>query len=296
MSPINPGDAEIVRAHLELVETGDFSITHVQRLVDGLKCMDKVLPDVVLLDLNLPDSSGLTTFMDLRARFPEPPVIVLSGLNDHKVSVMAVREGAQDYLVKGSFNGESLARSIAYARERQRMHREVLAAALTDELTGLYNRRGFTVLSQQLLKSAHRLVKGVFLIFVDLDGMKFVNDTLGHDVGDDLLRTTAGLLRASFRESDILARLGGDEFAIFGLEMSQDEARQAVARLRQKESDFNVNSQPSLTLSLSIGLAHKSPATDVSLDRLLVEADNAMYAEKQTKKSPRSTVTRGNRS
>ncbi len=144
------GDAELVRAYLEDGADAAFEMRHACLLADGVDLLAADGADIALLDLNLPDSTGLTTFTSLRARFPETPIIVLSGLDDREISTMAVREGAQDFLVKGAFDGQTLFRAILHAIERHQLYRQLAGAALSDELTGLFNRRGFLTLAGQL--------------------------------------------------------------------------------------------------------------------------------------------------
>jgi diguanylate cyclase (GGDEF)-like protein len=277
----DPGDAELVSAYLEEESDQDFTVHHVQFLAQGVTVLAEGGTDIVLLDLNLPDSSGLSTFTSLRARFPEVPIIVLSGLDDQEVSTMAVREGAQDFILKSSFTGRSLFRAIHHAIERHQLYLKLVGAALADELTGLSNRRGFMTLAGHLFKSAQRLGQGAFLLYVDLDGMKKVNDGLGHRLGDQMLRDTATVLRETFRDADVLARLGGDEFAVFGLQEAQFAEADPKARLIGRTSDFNAMAERPYSLSLSIGLACLDGDAIRSLDDMLVCADSRMYEEKR---------------
>lgn len=282
------GDAELVRAYLEDGADAAFHLEHVLLLEDGVDSLDKQGADVVLLDLNLPDSTGLTTFTTLRARFPDLPIIVLSGLDDREISTMAVREGAQDFLVKGNFDGQGLFRAILHAIERHQLYMQLAGAALSDELTGLFNRRGFMTLAGQLFKSARRLARGAFLLYVDLDGMKRVNDTLGHREGDRMLADMAAILRGTFRESDVLARLGGDEFAVFGLEETLHEAVAPKSRLLARMATFNAEKKRAYSLSASVGVSCLDIDAASTVNDLLCCADARMYEEKRTRSS-RST-------
>ncbi|MEA4855485.1 MAG: GGDEF domain-containing response regulator [Solidesulfovibrio sp.] len=281
------GDAELVRAYLEDGADAAFEMRHACLLADGVDLLAADGADIALLDLNLPDSTGLTTFTSLRARFPETPIIVLSGLDDREISTMAVREGAQDFLVKGAFDGQTLFRAILHAIERHQLYRQLAGAALSDELTGLFNRRGFLTLAGQLFKSARRLARGAFLLYVDLDGMKRVNDGLGHREGDRMLGDMADILRATFRESDVAARLGGDEFAVFGLEETAHAAVEPKERLLARMADFNAQGRRAYTLSASIGLSCLDIDCAGSLADLLACADARMYEEKRTRSDRR---------
>jgi len=281
------GDAELVNAYLEDEPDQEFSLIHAPLLEEGVAALNDGGADVVLLDLNLPDSTGLSTFTSLHARFPDIPIIVLSGLDDREISIMAVREGAQDFILKGVFDGGLLFRAIHHAIERHQLYRNLVGAALSDELTGLFNRRGFMTLAGQLFKSAQRLHQGAFLLYADLDGMKGVNDVLGHREGDRMLRDTAEVLRETFRDADVLARLGGDEFAVFGLQEEQTAADTPKERLLEQVSAFNAAGKRPYSLSLSIGLACLEKDKQQGLDELIVSADARMYEIKRSRPNHR---------
>ena len=151
--------------------------------------------------------------MKVRAQAPEIPLVILTGLDDESLGLSAVQWGAQDYLVKGHADGNLLARCLLYSIERQRMQATLRNLSLTDPLTGLYNRRGLAALGKQQLKTARRNKSSLSLVLADLDGLKQINDTQGHQQGDAAIIEIANALKETFRQSDILARLGGDEFA-----------------------------------------------------------------------------------
>ena len=187
--------------------------------------------DAVLLDLSLPDSRGLATVEQATSLNPRLPIIVLTGLDDEAMATEAVRKGAQDYLVKGNVDGALLVRSIRYAVERKRAEEAIRALSLEDELTGLANRRGFFTLAEQQLKVARRTKTGLFLLFADVDGLKATNDRFGHAEGDRLIRDAAHILRATFRDSDIVARIGGDEFVVLMIQTDDTAPAHFLARL-----------------------------------------------------------------
>lgn len=163
--------------------------------------------------------------------------------------------------------------------ERVRAEEELRARALIDELTGLYNRRGFVTVSEAHLRVAKRSRRNVSLAFVDVDGMKAVNDGQGHGVGDQLLKDVAELLRKTFRESDVLARMGGDEFAVLAPDVGPHQ-RVTEARLEEAVRAFNAGAGRPYQISYSIGWASSDPAAPRSLPDLLEEADQAMYRQK----------------
>lgn len=177
--------------------------------------------------------------------------------------------------------------------ELERANEEIRQLSLTDELTGLYNRRGFSLLAEQELRLAMRGRQTVWVLFADVDGLKEMNDMLGHEMGDRLLTTAAEVLREAFREDDIVARLGGDEFAVFGVsDRGAVVAVDAAARLQAAIDRHNVH-RTGLALSMSCGIASTDRPTHDSLDALLAKADSAMYAMKRTRNT-RSLAGTGN--
>jgi len=168
--------------------------------------------------------------------------------------------------------------------ERKRIEEELRNLSLMDELTGLLNRRGLLALAGQQLKLARRMKADLLLLFTDLDGFKQINDTLGHLEGDRALVETAQILRATFRQSDIIARLGGDEFAVLALEPPGTGEAALIARLQKKLDAHNAKCCRPYALAMSMGTARVDPAGDCAIDELLNQADAAMYARKRRKR------------
>jgi len=164
--------------------------------------------------------------------------------------------------------------------KRKQMEERLKEAAITDELTGLLNRRGFFALAEQQCKLSDRTKRGITLLFLDLDGMKTINDELGHSAGDRALKDVAILLKNSFRGSDIIARMGGDEFAVLLTEPSEKTEPAVVNHLMQNFVDHNENSGRDFELLISIGIAHYDPANPCSIEDMLIQADYLMYEDK----------------
>ncbi|MEW6186161.1 MAG: PAS domain S-box protein [Thermodesulfobacteriota bacterium] len=167
--------------------------------------------------------------------------------------------------------------------QRKAMEDQLQKMSVQDELTGLYNRRGFLTLSEQQFRLEERRRQPMILFFADLDNMKMINDNLGHQEGDQALRSTAQILKETFRESDIIARIGGDEFAVLALETAGVNSEFLILRLEKELEHFNKKGSRPFRLSLSIGLAGYDPERPVSLDALLAEADRRMYEQKRNK-------------
>jgi diguanylate cyclase (GGDEF)-like protein len=158
----------------------------------------------------------------------------------------------------------------------------LLALSLTDELTGLCNRRRFFVLTEQCLKVAVRTKKRPLLLFIDMDDLKWINDHYGHNEGDQALIGLANILKKTFRESDIIARIGGDEFVVL-LESTEENSEALLTRLHENVKDYNAKRVHHI-LSVSLGTAQFDPEYPISIDELLSKADALMYAQKRKRR------------
>jgi diguanylate cyclase (GGDEF)-like protein len=174
---------------------------------------------------------------------------------------------------------EALKKAAVWAVKQSLLDREIRSLAITDELTGFFNRRGFMAAATQQLKLAHRDQQNVLLLFCDVDHLKAINDSLGHKEGDLALIRTADALEETFRNSDVLARLGGDEFAVLVWEASIPDLRTILGRLDRHFAKMNAEEER-YKLSLSIGVARYDPQSPLSLGELLARADHDMYKHK----------------
>lgn len=164
--------------------------------------------------------------------------------------------------------------------EHKKIEERLKTMSLTDDLTGLYNRRGFFTMLDQQLKIIKREGKKAILLFADIDDFKQINDSFGHNRGDAVLVDVADLLKSTYRESDIIARLGGDEFVVFHVGEAEANADQIAARLHKKIIEYNTHKDPGFRLSISIGVAPYDPERVNSIDEVLAEADKLMYEQK----------------
>ncbi len=182
----------------------------------------------------------------------------------------------------GNFLGiEGILRDVT---ERKHMEEELRSMSLRDELTGLYNRRGFMTLAVQELKMADRLRRGIFILYADLDGLKVINDTLGHEEGDRVIKEAAVILKETFRNSDIIGRIGGDEFVIIPIGTAGDNLDVITSRLQRNIARQNEKIDRQHKLSLSVGVAYYDPEHPVTIDELVTAADSLMYAQKRNKR------------
>ncbi len=266
----------------------DIEFVHIEKLSDVRKHLASETPDIILLDLSLSRTGGLEAFLSVNEMATTIPIIVVTGTDDQKFAVQTALEGAQDCLVKGNINGYWLNRSMRFAIGRQKYLKQLKAFSVVDELTGLYNRRGFLILADQQIKMADRTEQSLLLVFADVDGLKAINDTLGHHRGDLALMETAHVLRESFRETDILGRLSGDEFVAL-LTCSLDVNEELLLKRFKKTMDeHNSYRERNFKLSVSIGIAPYSPHSSCSAADLLVKADSVMYKQKKKKKEKKN--------
>ncbi len=281
----NPGDARIIQEWLKEDPPIQFKLTHSDSLDQGLAILarQEARIEIVLLDLSLPDSQGIMTLYRVRDQVPELPIVVLTGFNDEPTAIQAVQSGAQDYLVKDQLNRGLLVRAVRYALERHSQQLQLARLSMIDDLSGLYNRRGFFKLVEQQLELSRRHQKRLLFVYADVDFLKKVNDENGHEIGDHLLVETADLLRKSFRSSDILARIGGDEFAVLAIEFGEDSPEMLVSRIEDTIKAANQRPNRDYTISLSVGAEIWSPAHPKSIEELMSLADSRMYAQKKAK-------------
>ena len=277
----NDVDAQLTQDLLSEWSTEEFQVVRATTLAEGLSLLSRERFDAMLLDLSLPDAFGLPTVREVHAASPTIPVVVLSGVSDPSLALQAVRQGAQDFLVKGQGHPELLARAVRYAIERKRFEEHLTYLAQYDHLTGLVNRTLFRDRLVQAMARNKRMQQMIGLMLLDLDRFKLVNDTFGHDMGDELLKAVSERLKTCVREVDTVARMGGDEFTII-LEGVSSEQNVLVVAKRITESiatPFELKGH-CISIGISIGITIY-PQDDHPVDELLKHADTAMYQAKQ---------------
>jgi diguanylate cyclase (GGDEF)-like protein len=260
--------------------TTPFSLHCTDRLSLGLEHLSAGGTGLVLLDLSLPDSFGLETFTKVYAHSPTVPIIVLTGNDDHMLALSAVKSGAQDYLVKGRLDRELLLRSMQYSIERKRYQQQLEHQANYDALTGLPNRN---LLHDRLRQAVYsqRNPRAIAVVFMDLDHFKFVNDSLGHSVGDKLLKGMGERLRSVLREGDTVGRVGGDEFVLILNDQANEEVIfRAMQRISAKVAEPIDVEGKELYVTCSAGIS-LYPQDGPDVDTLLKHADAAMYRAKE---------------
>ena len=275
-------DARAFREMLDTNGTAVYQITHVDGLDLAAERISGGQEDILLLDLGAEHDQGRALVEAARAAAPDLPVVILSECADEALALDSLRHGVQDFLEKAQLNAAVLARSLRYSIERHRLQQSLQSLSLIDDLTGLHNRRGFFALAGQHLRVVLRKGAGM-LVYVDLDNLKSINDTFGHLEGNRALVVASNLLRASFRQSDILARMGGDEFCVLMTDAGKDSDQQVRKRLQQRVDFTNELSSWHFRISFSLGFASVPSVRQPSLEELLRIASERMDQEKRSK-------------
>ena len=277
----NETDAKFLLNLMQNAENQEIEIVWAATFIEALAELRKQHFDAMLLDLFLPDSEGIEAIRRVSDR-ADIPIIALTKESDDGSGIDALLAGAEDNFVKERVNSHNMIRSIQYAIARHRRIGELHALSLIDELTGIYNRRAFMTLGDHQLKIARRQQAGATLAFADLDGLKAINDQCGHMWGDFALKDIAGILKNTFRESDVIARIGGDEFAILWISRTPLLSEALQSRLKAGVDAHSALESRPYRLSLSIGFSHYASGFDGSLEDMLFETDRRMYAAKRT--------------
>lgn len=399
----NADYAQLVKRKLEKSNRAKFQFQWAQCLSQGLEHLKQNKIDLVLLDLNLPDSQEIDTLVSVQKCAPNVPIIIITATDDETIALKSIQMGAQDYLVKNEVKNVNLARSILYSYRRfkfdgneyekapeegnldhfrnvldgnadgivitnrdgyvqyinmaaeillGRREKEMIGShfgfpltvdkkidvnvmlksgihvvmemhvvqiewlgetaylaalrditerksredklynlSITDDLTGLHNRRGFFSLAGRYMNTISETNKSFLVLFIDLDGLKEINDTLGHLIGSQALVDTADILRETFRDSDIVARFGGDEFVILVKDTYESSTNLIIRRLQKNTDSFNKNETRPYDISMSIGSVPYDPYKPKTLEDLVNVADGLMYQDKQNKRTRSSKIS-----
>ncbi len=250
------------------------------RATPALRCIEAVPFDVLVVDIVMPGMTGLELTRRVKRLRPETSVIVMTGFIEEFSYDQAVEAGASDF-IKKPFSVHELLLRVKHVRMQEKLR----TLSITDDLTGLPNRRGFFAFAQQQMKMVQRTKQGMVLLFADLDNLKAINDSGGHQKGDEALAAAADIFRKTFRESDIIARMSGDEFAILLIDAPEKNISVINDRLQRNIDSYNSRGNGPFNLSISIGMAIYDQRHPCTLDDLLKEADRQMYEQKEQKKN-----------
>ena len=258
----------------------NYNVNHVANHAEAIKAIESARFDACLVNFDLGDKSGLDLVRDVGGAKSGMPFILMTDHDDRQIDAEAMASGVVDYFVKDQVTAPLLRRAIRYGIERKRTENRLTALADYDELTGLANRTHFHETLRREMAVASRTDHQLAILFLDLDHFKQVNDTMGHMMGDHLLRKIADCLRACCRETDTVARLGGDEFAIVITQLEDGGGAEVVAQkiLGALAEPFMIVGH-NVQASTSIGIT-LYPSDEDNIERLLANADMAMYRSK----------------
>jgi diguanylate cyclase (GGDEF)-like protein len=284
---------------------------------EALETARAELPDLIITEIFMPQMDGFTLARRLRAEpllMKVPIIFHTANYDDTEIHRLAQASGIQ-YILRKPSEPQEILRAVnnalknptipllpANIEQLQREHLQVLAnklyekvtelelanerlrnLSLTDNLTGLNNRRGFMILATSLMKFARRVGYALSLLYIDLDSLKHINDTLGHAAGDNLILHFTRILTDTFRESDIIGRMGGDEFVVLMADATESDVETMRQRLQDNVNTFNRQSGlPPITFS--VGAIHVPPESTITMEELLSQADQAMYEHKRRRR------------
>ena len=277
-------DKNLLKFIRAALESEGYQCETVMNPVSALEFISKASFDMMITDIVLPEMNGLELTKKAKNVKPHMAIIIATGYIDAFSYDEAIEAGASDFLKK-PFTVKELTARVKHVKIVEEMRN----LALRDELTGLYNRRGFFALIEHQLKLAKRKKTGMFLLYADLDDLKSINDTWGHREGDVALIETAKILRKNYRESDVIARIGGDEFVVFPAGTSDDDSEKILDRLHSAFLHRCAQGNPAYKLSISAGISFYDPDAPSSIDELLALGDESMY-ERKMKKIPGSKL------
>ena len=319
----NPTDR---RSFITLLSDFDHRLLEAHDGSDALELARIELPDLIITEVIMPNMDGFTLVRRLRA---EPllagvPVIFQTSTQETEVRKLATNSGVKHIIGKPAEPQEIL-RAVHDALKRpttpsrlpqtgklQREHLQLLAdklyqknqelesanerlrnLSLTDELTGLNNRRGFLIMAAGLLKFARRANHPLCLLYIDMDCLKHINDTFGHTEGDLALTHFVRILIETFRDSDVIGRMGGDEFVILTIDATEKDIATIQTRLQSNVDAYNLQTVRGYNLSFSLGVVQVDLNSTFMIDTVLTQADAIMYEQKRLKKGklPNGTQT-----
>ncbi|HEX2062302.1 MAG TPA: diguanylate cyclase, partial [Thermoanaerobaculia bacterium] len=263
---------------------------------DGLSAIDRIRQDrdisILLVDLTMPGMDGIETVRKARdvSAFPGLYAILLTASDGTEVKLRALDSGLDDFLTKSSSDSEILAKLRSAARRlemERRLHlenAELQTLALTDELTGIANRRALFRAAEEMLATGKTLSVALF----DLDRFKQINDTYGHLMGDRILADVAACLKQHTRVGDLIARYGGDEFVLLLPGTTMEDARQIVSRIRNRIAALRWE-HAGRTISIAVGTGLSTAGSGSSIVTLLAESDAKLYDAKMCRDSAEGT-------
>jgi two-component system, cell cycle response regulator len=267
----------------QALEKEKFMITRSQDGKDLLALMEKELPDLIILDLILPETDGFELCRLIRSeeRFLNIPILFYTTSMSMDNKLLGLQLGASDFLSKDCDAREIVLRIKNLLHSKKR-YDDIVRLSVVDSLTHVYNRRYFQHRIRDEFERGRRYDRDFCCLIIDVDKFKEVNDTLGHPIGDKVLKSIADILRSNIRAADILCRYGGDEFGLLLPETNFQGAYVTAERMRSKVEKTNLatEEQP-VFISLSCGISSLVEGGAMGIDELVTQADVALYKAKR---------------
>lgn len=276
----DPDDLRMIMSLLKKDDRRSYQFEHCNTLGAALERLDTESFDVVVLDLGLPDSSGLETLTSIQEHNIETPMVILTDLDDEDFAEQALQLGFEEYVPKSALKSSRIDWQIKQAVERHKITRSYYERATVDALTKIHNRAYFDEVLERAVSEHDRSGEAMALALIDVDNFKILNDEQGHSAGDRALKALGDTLNACKRKEDIAARVGGDEFALLMVYTKERTgAAYLIERIRSHFQDFASKAGLNFVPTLSIGVAwHAPPMTP---EKLYEKADKAMYQAKK---------------
>lgn len=282
--------AEIEETQFRRIASCSFQMVHVQTMEDAIDVLTEIPVDIVLADLNLPDSQALHSFIRIHTRFPDVPLVVLCGREEEALAVAAVREGAQDYLIKDEVDCVPLARCLYYAIERHRSKNARGTSSPCDPLTGVYTHEQFALLASQSLRLATRLNLAVLVAVAEVEPGSASSDAFARQERDMSLLSAADVLRANFDSSAVIGRLSALRFAVVALFLERSSAEIMSEHLGASVDGHNSctsrQSKPALLLGVRLFDSVSEAAGESDIEALLSLAMESMSAAESSILTP----------
>jgi diguanylate cyclase (GGDEF)-like protein len=313
----NPSDR---RSYITLLSNFGHRLLEASDGAQALELARTEFPDLIVTDIFMPNMDAFTLVRSLSAEpllMAVPIIFHTANYDETEIHRLAHDSGIQYVLRKPAepqeilrVVNESLKYPTAFSRvpnagqlrqehlqvlvdklyqkisELEKANERLRGHSLTDGMTGLNNRRGFMILATGLLKFARRAGYSLGLIYIDLDSLKYINDTFGHIAGDMALTRFARILTETFRDSDVIGRLGGDEFVVLIIDASESDIGGMQTLLQRNVDAYNYQAEQGHTLSFSMGIIRADSNSSITMEEFLSQADEAMYLHKQRRKRP----------
>ncbi len=260
---------------------------------DALEIVDEEEVDLILLDIMMPDMDGYEVCKRLKSneKTKEIPVIFITAKTDEESIAKAYDVGGSDYVRKPFLPKELLSR-VKKELKLQDVMQELKLLALTDPLTKLYNRRFFIDASQAFLEMAKRDKSPLSLLMIDIDKFKNINDTYGHQIGDEIIKLLANIMLEGQRKSDMSCRYGGEEFVVLLPQTSLKKAQHVAQKLKEsvEVSHFKITEKYDITFTISVGVSTVNIENEINIEKALKRADDALYEAKENGRNQIRTI------